>query len=517
MNVESPDIPPLLGSFETIADAFEAVAEQFGDRIAYVDGVSGGERITFGEWHRRSDALAGFLVEQGVRPGDVVAIMLRSSIEYAVALGATMLAGAVATGINERLGAREITSILDRAAARLTFHDREAFADVQPDGCVIVTPTDLAAAAHHPPLGARRPRAQRGDPVVIIWTSGTTGNPKGAWFDHGNLEAAVASAGVMSEPFDIKLISTPFPHAGYMSKMWDQLAWVTTSVISPSPWKASDMLRLMVDERITVVTGVPTQWSKLLDEPGIDSADLSSVRLGLTATAPASPELIERVASTIGCPLVVRYSMTECPSVTGTDVSDPPEVQFRTVGRVQAGMSIMIVDDDGREVAAGSVGRLRVQGRCVMQGYWGDPDLTASIRDDFGWLTTSDLVIVRDDGNLVLVGRTSDMYIRGGYNIYPLEVENVLAEHPSVERAAIVGVPADVIGEIGVAFVVAVDPAHPPSLDALRSFVRQRLADYKAPDRLEIIDALPLTSMMKIDRPALQQLAESADGLVAGS
>lgn len=109
------------------------------------------------------------------------------------------------------------------------------------------------------------------------------------------------------------------------------------------------------------------------------------------------------------------------------------------------------------------------------------------------------------------------MYIRGGYNIYPLEVENVLAEHPSVERAAIVGVPADVIGEIGVAFVVAVDPAHPPSLDALRSFVRQRLADYKAPDRLEIIDALPLTSMMKIDRPALQQLAESADGLVAGS
>ncbi len=493
----------------TLADTFEAAAWQFAARIAYVDGAPGGQRITFDEWYQRSDSLAGALVERGVVAGDVVAIMLGSSIEFAIAFGAATLAGAVVTSVNTRLGVREIDAILEQGRPRLIFFDPDAFAVAAADSVSVMLLNEIVEAYAGTPLGDWRPLRNADDPAVIIWTSGTTGVPKGAWFDHHNLEAAVASAGVMSHPYDVKLVSTPFAHAGYMSKMWDQLAWATTTVISPTPWRATDMVRLIEDEAINVVAGVPTQWSKLLSEPGVENADLSSVRLGLAATASAPPELIERVASTIGCPLVVRYAMTESPSIAGTDVADPPEVQYQTVGRPQAGIQIELVDENGKTVVAGEVGRVKVRGGCVMRGYWNAPQLTASVLDHDGWLTTSDLAKFRPDGNLVLVGRTSDMYIRGGYNIYPLEVEHVLAEHPLVDMVAVVGHPMDVIGEIGVAFVVPTHHSNPPTLEDLRSWVADRLADYKAPDRLEVVDTLPLTSMMKVDKLALTSLIGS--------
>lgn len=496
--------PPLSGSPATVADALEAAAQSHGERSAFVDG---GERLSFADWHRRADALAAVLVERGVRPGSVVAIMVPSSIDYAVAYGAIVLAGGVATGLNVRLGAREISSILDRARPSAVVLDRGAFPDVVVGGATVIDRAELSELDTGIGLRDRRPRRNPADPAVIIWTSGTTGAPKGAWFDHRNLEAAVASAGVMSAPFDVKLVGTPFAHAGYMAKLWDQLAWGTTIVVAPTPWRAADMARILVDERITVAGGVPTQWAKLLEEPGIVATDLTHVRVGLVATAPAAPELIERVSATIGCPLVVRYAMTESPSITGTVPDDDPAVQACTVGRPQTGVEIGLVDQRGAPVAAGEIGRVRVRGACVMRGYWADPELTAAVLSDDGWFTSSDLGRLDPDGNLVLVGRATDMYIRGGYNVYPLEVENVLAEHPSVERAAVVGSPAPVIGEIGVAFVTPVDAADPPTLADLRAWVARRLADYKAPDRLVLIDALPQTPMMKVDKVELGRLA----------
>jgi acyl-CoA synthetase (AMP-forming)/AMP-acid ligase II len=499
--------PPLVGSFETLADAFEAASQQHADRVAIVDGDT---RITYAEWHRRADRLAAALVEDGVRPGDVVAIMLASSADYAVTYAAVALAGAAVTGLNTRLGTAEIESILGRALPAAIVLDRDAYASL-PEldaNSSIIDGADLAEIyGRDLGLGVSRPQRSATDPAVIIWTSGTTGLPKGAWFDHRRLEAAVLSAGVMSAPNDVKLVGTPFAHAGYMAKLWDQLAWGTTLVISPTPWRASDMLRLLVDERVTVAAGVPTQWAKLLDEPGIDDADLSHVRLGLVATAPAPPELIERVVATIGCPLVARYAMTESPSITGTDPGDPPETQYRTVGRPQAGMQVELVDAANELVAPGEVGRVRVRGACVMNGYWNDPVTTSAVLDGDGWLTSSDLGRFDADGNLVLAGRADDMYIRGGYNVHPLEVENLLAEHPSVDRVAVVGSSAPVIGQIGVAFVVPADPSAPPELEQLRAWVRARLSDYKAPDRLVIVDELPLTAMMKVDKLALAELA----------
>jgi len=205
----------------------------------------------------------------------------------------------------------------------------------------------------------------------------------------------------------------------------------------------------------------------------------------------------------------VRYAMTESPSITGTEPDDPPEVQHRTVGRPQAGMEVAVVDAQNQPLSPGEVGRVRVRGACVMNGYWNDVDATSAVLAHDGWLTTSDLGRFDPQGNLVLVGRADDMYIRGGYNVYPLEVENLLAEHPAVDRAAVVGSSAPVIGQIGVAFVVPTDAGAPPDLEELRAWVCARLSDYKAPDRLVILDELPLTAMMKVDTLGLADRAAS--------
>jgi acyl-CoA synthetase (AMP-forming)/AMP-acid ligase II len=495
-------VPPLLGSFTTLSEVLDAARQQFADVEAYVEGD---RRVTFGEWIGAADAVAARLVDRGVRAGDVAALMLPPSIDYAVAFAAIARVGGVVTGLNVRLGRREVEAIVARCDPVLAVVPPGPPPAGLPSTLATMESVELKDAGHRADPGFARP-AYRGaatDPAVIVWTSGTTGLPKGAWFDHNSLRAAVTTAGVMTNAFDRRLASTPFAHAGYMVKMWEQLAWATTLVISPTPWRASDMLRLIVEERVTVAGGAPAQWEKLLGEPGLDTADFSSLRLGVAATAPAPPELVARVVERCGCPLVVRYAMTESPSITGTAPGDPPEVLYRTVGRPQAGVEISIRDEGGAMVPEGGIGRIYVRGECVMRGYWREPELTREVLDPDHWLRSSDLGHIDAHGNLVLAGRVGDMYIRGGYNVYPLEVENVLVEHPAIAQAAVVGVPVPVLGEIGVACVVTESGVEAPSLVEVRAWCQDRLADYKAPDRLEVVESLPLTSMMKVDKAAL--------------
>ena len=243
------------------------------------------------------------------------------------------------------------------------------------------------------------------DPVVIIWTSGTTGLPKGAWFDHRNLAAAVRTAGAMSQPFDRRISGVPMAHAGYMAKLWEQCAMGITLVLTPTPWTAASMLRVLTDEQITVGAGVPTQWAKLLELPQVATADLTRLRVCLAATAPAPPELVARMRSLLGCPVVVRYAMTESPSITGTSPEDPPEIQYHTVGKPQSETSIELVDARGDVVPPGEVGRVRVAGPCVMRGYWRNLAATREVLDTEGRLLSTDLGRLDVHGNLVLVGR----------------------------------------------------------------------------------------------------------------
>jgi acyl-CoA synthetase (AMP-forming)/AMP-acid ligase II len=460
------------------------VAAEEPDRAAFVE-VD--RRLTFAEWDRAADGVAALFAERGVRPGDVVALLVPSSIEYAVCYQAAMRLRAITTGINTRLGPPEIRSILDRTQPRVVIRDDDL-------GAV------RAAYTNEPPVDL--PRAERGDAVAIVWTSGTTGMPKGAVFDHANLRAVAVGAGAMGARFDVRLAPLPFAHVAFMSRPWEEIENAITTVITPTPWTAIDALRLMARERVTVGQGVPTQWRLVLDHRDCAGSDLSSLRIAGTGAATVPPELVREMEQRFGCPVVIGYTSTEAAITTGTVPGDAPEVISQTVGRRRVNVELEVVDDAGNVCPTGVVGRVRCRSGAVMRGYWHDPQRTAEVLDADGWLTTGDLGFLDVRDYLTLVGRRSEMYIRGGYNVYPAEVERVLSEHPEVAQVAVLGVPDPVLGEIGVAFVVPA-PGASPQLEELRTFCQAALADYKAPDRLVVVETLPLTSVGKVDKQTL--------------
>jgi acyl-CoA synthetase (AMP-forming)/AMP-acid ligase II len=474
----------------TTVELLRSVAQAHGDRDAYVEP---GRRLSFAEWDRAADGLAAHFAECGVQAGDVVALILPSCADYAVCYQAAMRLRAITTGINPRLGPSEVTSIIERTAPK-----------------VIVRVEDLPALrTHYTRAAPALPDARADDPVAICWTSGTTGPPKGAVFDHNNLAAVAVGAGAMGERFDRRLSPLPFAHVAYMSRPWEEIEKVITTVVPSMPWKAGDALEMMAAERVTVGQGVPTQWRLLLDHPEFDRADLSALRIAGTGAATVAPDLVREMETRLGCPVVIGYTSTEAAITTGTVPGDTPDDMARTVGRARVNVELEVVDESGAPCAPGVVGRVRCRSGAIMRGYWHDPARTAEVLDADRWLTVGDLGTLDERGYLTLVGRKSEMYIRGGYNVYPAEVERVLEGHASVGQVAIVGIPDRVLGEIGAAFVVAAAGTG-PDLGELRDHVKAQLADYKAPDRLVVLDALPTTAMGKVDKRALAALASEA-------
>ncbi|MBV9041085.1 MAG: long-chain fatty acid--CoA ligase, partial [Acidimicrobiia bacterium] len=309
---------------------------------------------------------------------------------------------------------------------------------------------------------------------------------------------------------DRRLSPIPFAHVGTMTRSWDEIGKVITTVITPTPWDAGENLRLIERERVTVGQGVPTQWELMLRHPDIDTTDVSSLRLAATGAGAVSADLLRRMRERLRVPVVNRYASTESGGViAGTRPDDPDDVVANTVGRPSDGVEVRVVDEDARALATGEVGRVQARSAAVMRGYWRDPEATAQVLDPDGWVTIGDLGRLDGAGNLTLVGRVGDSYVRGGYNIYPAEVEGVLSDHPHVSEVAVVGVPDPVLGQIGVAFVVAVDAVNE---DDLKAWVRARLADYKAPDRIVVVDQMPMTSVGKIDKRALLDAVTSRPG-----
>ena len=520
----------IVGQFETVTDVLRAAAGDNADVEAYVEPLTADSprrTVTFAEWDRAADGVAGLFADRGVTRGSVVCLLLPSSIDYMVCFAAAVRLGAITSGINTRLGATEVASILDRTRPVLTVIDEGARVPAGPTGVVVQRSVVREATSGPAPID--RPRLEASDPVAVVWTSGTTGLPKGAIFDHQRLRAVADGTDVLSEAGDRRLSPLPFAHVGSMTRMWDEIANGITTVITPTPWRAADTIRIMEVERITVAQGVPTQWALVMAHPDLEAADVSSLRIAGTGASRVPPELVAAMQARLGVPVVVRYTSTEASLGTGTVPGDADEVVAITVGRPVPGVSLVVADDDGREVATGEVGRVRLSSPAVMVGYWGGPPTgpgagglvvdeptTRSVLGDDGWLTTGDFGFLDPARNLHLVGRANELYIRGGYNVYPAEVEGVLSGHPEVGQVAVVGAPDPVLGEIGVAFVTLAEPAdadHDRLLEDLRGLVRTALADYKAPDRLVVMETLPVTSMMKIDKRALADLAADTDAV----
>ena len=515
-----PDRPvppaPVGGDFADTVSLMRAVAGAHPDREAFVEAD---RRLSFGAWEQAADSLARYFESSGVELGDVVGLVLPSCIDYAVCYQAAMRLGAITSGLNPRLGSVEVRSILERTRPVVLVVDLTSgrAAEVALDWASTMAPStrvvkrENLAGIGQGPAPRRLVKLAASDPVAVVWTSGTTGIPKGAVFDHANLKAISEGIGVLSEMGDRRLSPLPFAHVGYMTRPWDELAHVITTVITPSPWRAEEALDLMAAERVSVAQGVPTQWSLMLDHPKFASTDLSWLRLAGTGASVVSPTLVARMRHDLGVPIVVRYTSTEAALTTGTGVGDTDEQVANSVGRAAGNVELKLVDASGDEIEPGQVGTLCCRSGAVMRRYWDDPVRTAEVLSPEGWLRTGDLGYFDVDGYLHLVGRHSEMYIRGGYNVYPAEIEKVLAGHGSIDHVAVLGHPDPVLGEIGVAFVVTAAGARRVGLDEVRQFCRDRLADYKAPDRMVFMAELPLTSMLKVDKMALADHLDHMD------
>jgi acyl-CoA synthetase (AMP-forming)/AMP-acid ligase II len=272
-------------------------------------------------------------------------------------------------------------------------------------------------------------------------------------------------------------------------------------------WRAGEALRLTAEHRMTSIGGIPTQVALMMQHPAFDSYDLSAVRAIIIGGGPATPALVREARDRFAAPVMVRYSCTEAAIGIGTALGDPPEDAEVSVGRPLAGVKLALLDDDDRPVPEGEVGAVCLRSPAVMSGYWHDFAATKAAFTAGGYVRTGDLGWLDEQRRLHLAGRTKEMYVRGGYNVYPLEVENVLASHDGVAAVAVVPRPDPVMGEKGVAVVVPRDGGRVPDLSELRDFAAPRLAAYKLPEDLVVVDELPLTAMEKVDRRALETLA----------
>jgi acyl-CoA synthetase (AMP-forming)/AMP-acid ligase II len=499
-----------------LAATVREAGRRFGDRAAFV--AAAGWALSYADLDRLSDEAAGGLAALGVGVGDVVALVLPSTPEYVVAYAALAKLGAVTAGVNPRSTPDERADVLAVAQPRLVLAATDLLAGIPAE--LPIEPVTIAEDADGVLAGLRAgataaPPPLPDDPdrlVAIVFTSGTTGTPKGAMF--GERELAAVTAADVGETWGgggAMLAGTQFAHVGFMTKLpWYLRLGTTTHLLDR--WRAADVLRLISTTKMTGIGGVAPQLALLLRQPDFDDHDLSSVKTIIMGGALSPPALVREARQRIGAAYSIRYSSTESGGVgTGTAFDADDEEALFTVGRPRPGVEIEIRDDDDHIVPPGDIGEICLRSPTQLRGYWRDPAATAAtIRD--GWVHTGDLGFFDHAQCLRLAGRAKEMFIRGGYNVYPLEVEAVLSSHPAVAELVVTPRPDPVMGEIGVAVVVPRDPDTLPSLTDLRDFAGARLSSYKLPEAIRIVDTLPLTPMQKIDRRALAAVEADTGG-----
>jgi acyl-CoA synthetase (AMP-forming)/AMP-acid ligase II len=480
----------------TIAEA----ARRFADRTAYV--APSGWALSYADVDRISDEAAVGLAQRGVRMGDVVALVLPPGPEYLLAYCAATKLGAITAGVNDRLSAGERLAVLDAADPRIVLDADELSAA----GSAEKVLRDLRTRGEAPAVLANDPDT----PVAIIFTSGTTGLPKGALYCNRQLTFIThTDVGDRWDGGGRSSSGTSFAHLGFMTKLPGALRRGGTTFIMER-WRARAALELLARERMTTVAGVPTQLALMLRDPEFDRFDLSSVQYIVAGGGPVTPGLAEEARRRFGAKLSTRYSCTEAGIGLGTGFDDPDEDAIVSVGRPHPSVDLAVRDEDGRDISPGDIGEVCLRSPAVMSGYWRDPEQTRAAVTPDGFVRTGDLGWIDDRGRLRLVGRSKEMYVRGGYNVYPVEVEQVLSTHPDLAAIAIVPRPDDVMGEIGVAVVVPRDPQRPPALAALRDYASPHLAAYKLPEAVHVLDALPLTAGEKVDRRTLSDTIAKA-------
>jgi len=504
-----------------------SAADRFGSAAALVDGDV---RLSFDELAAAVVEAGRAFVAAGLEPGDRVAIWSPNVWEWVVAVLGLQSAGGVVVPINTRYKGAEAAYLLDRSRARVLVtvngflgNDYIGMLDGAelphlehtvvlrgevPAGAVgwsdFIASGEAVAASE---VDARVSKLTPADVSDILFTSGTTGNPKGAVCTHGQVVRAFAdwAAVVGLRPGDRYLVINPFFHAfGYKAGIIAALTAGAT-VYPQSVFDIPTAMANVAEHQITMLPGPPAVYQTFLNHPDVDLSKLQSLRLAVTGAAAVPVELVERMKQELGFETVVTgYGLTEASGIaTMCRHDDTAETISTTSGRAIPGVEVLVVDDDGHEVPRGEPGEVVVRGYNVMREYFEDPEQTAAAIDGDGWLHTGDIGTMDERGYLVITDRKKDMFITGGFNAYPAEIERLLLLNPQVAQVAVIGVPDERMGEVGMAFVV---PAAGTSPDPgeLIAWARDTMANFKVPREVRIVEALPMNASNKVLKTELR-------------
>jgi acyl-CoA synthetase (AMP-forming)/AMP-acid ligase II len=537
--------------WETIPGLVEDAAARFGETEALVDayGPKGTTiRLTFDRLAEDVAAASRALIANGIERGDRVAIWAPNSAAWVVAALGAVGAGAVLVPLNTRFKGQEAAYILQSSGARILFTVRGflgidypallaaavADGDALPDlervvllsggddtestrqrrGDPVVPWSDFVqegTGIGEDVAAGRTASIASGDPCDLIYTSGTTGRPKGVMNTHGQTLRSFATWAEVTglDKGDRYLIINPFFHTfGYKAGVLTCLMRGATIVAEPV-FDVDTVRTRIAEEHISVLPGPPTIYQSILSHPDRTGAELSSLRLAVLGASVIPVELVERMQSELGIETVLTaYGLTEATGVvTMCRRGDSVETIAGTSGRAIPDVEVEVVDADGHEVPRGDTGEIVVRGYTLMTGYWHAPAGTEEAIDADGWLHTGDVGTMDDQGNISITDRLKDMYVTGGFNAYPAEIEAVLRGYPGVDQVAVIGVPDDRMGEVGCAYVVVSPEASVDDVvSGLAEWSRDRMANYKVPRMVKVVDALPFNAAGKVLKRELRQL-----------
>ncbi|MFQ5698931.1 MAG: FadD3 family acyl-CoA ligase [Myxococcota bacterium] len=515
----------------TIPRQVLAAAERYGGASAVEDGEV---TLSFEELAQVGLRAARAFLAAGLERGERVAIWAPNLHEWIVAAIGLQSAGGVLVTLNTRLKGAEAAYILRKSGARLLLTmgeflgvryvealrdqelpDLERTVVFRGEHAGATEWDEFLAEGESCPEGAARARLESvgpDDPSDLIFTSGTTGQPKGVQTAHGqNLRAFETWSEVVGlRQGDRYLIVNPFFHSFGYKAGWLACLLRGATALPHLVFDVSQVLRRIGEERISVLPGPPTLYQSLLVHPERARYDLSALRLAVTGAAPVPVELVHRMRQELGFETIITgYGLTECCGIVSMcRYDDDPETISTTSGRAIPGIEVRCVDPDGREVARGEPGEVIVRGYNVMQGYFDDPDETARTLDPDGWLHTGDVAVMDARGYLRITDRIKDMYIMGGFNCYPAEIENLMYASGLFAQVAVIGIPDERMGEVGMAWVVPA-PDTPLTPESVIAWCREHMANYKVPRAVRICPELPTNASGKVQKFALRERALS--------
>jgi fatty-acyl-CoA synthase len=524
---------PLLG--ETIGQNLRRTTAAFGPREAMVD-VPSTRRWTYREFGHAVDQLATGLLDVGIAAGDRVGIWAPNCPEWTMLQYATASIGAILVNVNPAYRTHELGFVLKQSGVRLlvaapSFKTSDYAAmieEVRPDCAdlervVLTGSPEWEALSATPADEARLAAVAEGlwadQPINIQYTSGTTGFPKGATLSHHNILNNGFFVGELCRYTEDDRVCIPVPFYHCFGMTMGNLGCTThaSTMVIPSPgFEPAATLQAVSQERCTSLYGVPTMFIAELAEPDFERYDLSSLRTGIMAGSPCPVEVMKQVVDRMGMTEVtICYGMTETsPVSTQTRATDSLDRRVATVGQVHPHVEVKIIDPvTGRTMPRGEPGELCTRGYSVMLGYWNQPDRTAEAIDPARWMHTGDLAIMDDEGYVNITGRIKDMVIRGGENIYRQEIEEFLYSHRDIQDAQVIGVPDTKYGEELMVWIKLTAGAEPLSAEALREFCTGKLAHYKIPRYVHIVEEFPMTVTGKIRKVEMRELSIEILGL----